>query len=384
MKKIAIIGSTGSIGTQALDVVRKHPDKLKVVALAAGRNVGLLTEQVREFKPDYAAIDFEGAYSQLSRDCDCWTGQGMEAIASLAALEEIDLALIAVSGAAGIWSAYQAAGCGKTIGLANKESLVAAGSLIMPLAAAKGAVLLPVDSEHSAIFQCLQGDKRTVRKIWLTASGGPFRGHSQASMVSVTREQALRHPKWSMGAKITVDSATLMNKGLEVIEAHHLFGISYDNIDVVVHPQSVIHSMVEYVDGAVLGHLGVPDMRIPIQYAFSYPDRWESPAPRLDLLQLAQLDFEAPNRADFPALDLAYAAGRRGGTMPAVMNGANEAAVDSFLKDEIGFLDIAAAVEKVMARHSVIDEPNLEEIMESDLWARQACRSVLKQGGKQL
>jgi len=378
LKRIAILGSTGSIGTQALDVVRRNPHKLRVEALAAGRNVEKLIAQTEEFKPAYAAINDEAGYPQLSRSCNCRTGQGKEAIASLAALEEIDLVLIAVSGAAGIWATYEAIRAGKAVALANKESLVTAGTVIMPLAAESGAMLLPVDSEHSAIFQCIQGEEKSVDKIWITASGGPFRTWNPSQLAAVTPEQALRHPKWRMGPKITVDSATLMNKGLEVIEAHHLFGLSYDRIKVVIHPQSIVHSLVEFRDGSFLGHLGVPDMRIPIQYAFSYPERWDNPAPVLDLLQMGSLDFFPPDKGGFPALELAFAAGGRGGTMPAVLNAANEVAVSHFLNNKIGFLEIAGIVEKVMGIHKVIEAPSLEEIMAADKWARAEAMGYMK------
>jgi len=248
----------------------------------------------------------------------------------------------------------------------------------MPLAAESGAMLLPVDSEHSAIFQCIQGEEKSVDKIWITASGGPFRTWNPSQLAAVTPEQALRHPKWRMGPKITVDSATLMNKGLEVIEAHHLFGLSYDRIKVVIHPQSIVHSLVEFRDGSFLGHLGVPDMRIPIQYAFSYPERWDNPAPVLDLLQMGSLDFFPPDKGGFPALELAFAAGGRGGTMPAVLNAANEVAVSHFLNNKIGFLEIAGIVEKVMGIHKVIEAPSLEEIMAADKWARAEAMGYMK------
>lgn len=379
MKRIAIIGSTGSIGVQALDVVRHNPDKLKVVALAAGRNAKLLAEQVAEFKADYAAICEAGSYPELSARCDCWTGQGMEALGFLASLEKIDLVLVAVSGAAGIYPTYKAVAAGKTVGLANKESLVAAGEVIMPLAASSGSSILPVDSEHSAIFQCLRGEEKSVSRLWLTASGGPFREMNGADLHLVTPEQALRHPKWNMGKKISVDSATLMNKGLEVIEAHHLFAVSYDQIRVVIHPQSIVHSLVEFLDGSLLGHLGVPDMRMPIQYAFSYPERWEVVGERLDLLQMGQLDFSPPDFRRFPALELALSAGRQGGTMPAVMNAANEIAVGSFLQGKLSFTGIVNAVEAVMGWHQVIIDPTLSEIMATDGWAREACIRYIKE-----
>jgi len=378
LKRIAIIGSTGSIGVQALDVVRRHPEKLEVVALAAGSNAELLARQAAEFNARYAAVFDKAAYPELAARCRCWTGAGLEAVNFLASLDEADLVLIAVSGAAGIYPTYEAAAAGKTVALANKESLVAAGDVIMPLARASGSMILPVDSEHSAIFQCLQGEKESVFRLWLTASGGPFRETDIAELEFVTPEQALRHPKWNMGKKITVDSATLMNKGLEVIEAHHLFAVSYDQIGVVIHPQSIVHSLVEFVDGSLLGHLGVPDMRLPIQYAFSYPERWESACERLNLLQLGELNFYPPDHKKFPALELAVSAGRRGGTMPAVMNAANEIAVESFLEGKLRFKDIPVMVERVMGQHRVVANPSLSEIMAADKWAREACRRILR------
>ncbi|MGI6548875.1 MAG: 1-deoxy-D-xylulose-5-phosphate reductoisomerase [Syntrophomonadales bacterium] len=379
MKRIAIIGSTGSIGVQALDVIRHNPDKLEVVALAAGRNARLLAEQAAEFNADYAAISYPGSYEELKSLCHCWTGQGMEAVTFLTSLEDVDLVLVAVSGAAGIYPTYKAVAAGKTVGLANKESLVAAGEVIMPLAQATGATILPVDSEHSAIFQCLQGEEKWISRIWLTASGGPFREIEADKLEFVTPEEALRHPKWNMGKKITIDSATLMNKGLEVIEAHHLFAVSYDQISVVIHPQSIVHSLVEFLDGSLLGHFGVPDMRMPIQYAFSYPERWETVGERLDLGQLGELQFSSPDLQKFPALDLALAAGRQGGTMPAVMNAANEIAVESFLEGTLNFTGIVSAVEKVMGQHQVINNPDLPQIMAADTWAREACIRFIKE-----
>ncbi|MGE5544726.1 MAG: 1-deoxy-D-xylulose-5-phosphate reductoisomerase [Bacillota bacterium] len=377
MKQIAIIGSTGSIGVQALDVIRHYPDKLKVVALAAGSNAELLAEQVAEFNAEYAAVFEAESYPELTARCDCGTGQGSDAIAYLATLGNVDRVLVAVSGAAGISPTYKAVAAGKTVGLANKESLVAAGDVIMPLAKSSGARILPVDSEHSAIFQCLQGEEKSVFRLWLTASGGPFREMNAGGLRFVTPEQALRHPKWNMGKKISIDSATLMNKGLEVIEAHHLFAVSYDHISVVIHPQSIVHSLVEFTDGSLLGHLGVPDMRMPIQYAFSYPERWEAVCERLDLLQLGELSFSPPDLQKFPALELAMMAGRQGGTMPAVMNAANEVAVKGFLEGKLGFIEIVSTVEKVMGQHTIIANPTLNEIMASDSWAREACKRYI-------
>ncbi len=379
MKKIAIIGSTGSIGIQALDVVRQNPDKLKVVALAAGQNATKVAEQAAEFKADYAAVFEAGSYPELADRCECWVGQGRDAIGFIASLQEVDLVLVAVSGAAGIWPTYKAITSGKTVGLANKESLVAAGEVIMPLVGALGSRIIPVDSEHSAIYQCLQEEAKSLHQIWLTASGGPFWETAKEDLFTVTAEQALRHPKWNMGPKISIDSATLMNKGLEVIEAHHLFAVNYDQINVVIHPQSIVHSLVEFVDGSFLAQLGIPDMRIPIQYAFSFPERWETVSRRLDLMKVGKLEFLAPDNAKFPALELAFVAGRKGGTMPAVMNAANEVAVSSFLQGKLSFMGIVSAVEAVMGRHQVIDSPTLSEIMAADDWAREVCYRYIKE-----
>lgn len=378
-KRLSIIGSTGSIGEQALDVVRKHPDKFEVVAIGTGRNARRLAEQAREFGVSYVALFDKEGYDELSRECSADIGYGREAIEYIAQLEDVDQVLVAVSGAAGIFPALKAAQAGKQIALANKESLVAAGEIIMPMLKRTGATILPVDSEHSAIFQCIRNEAKSVERLWLTASGGPFRGFDIQELSEVGPEMALRHPNWSMGQKITIDSATLLNKGLEVIEAHHLFNVDYNNIEVVIHPESIIHSMVEFNDGALLAHLGVPDMRIPIQYAFTYPERWESPAQRLDLFKTGRLQFERPDNKNFPALQLAYQAGRQGGTMPAVMNAANEVAVQEFLSKRLSFIGIVNLVEKTMNKHDCIYDPGLEDILAADAWAREVSCELLKE-----
>lgn len=376
LKKVAIIGSTGSIGEQALDVVRRHPDKLKVVALAAGSNWSLLLEQAREFQPQQIAVGDERAYRQMKCRYDGEIGLGMEEICRLACHEEADLVLIAVSGSAGILPTYSAVDKGKTVALANKESLVAAGEVIMAASRRSGALIIPVDSEHSAIFQCLKGEDSYVERLWLTASGGPFRQCTQEELAAVTPDMALRHPNWRMGAKITVDSATLMNKGLEVLEARHLFALDLQKIKVVIHPESIVHSLVEFRDGSFLAHLGATDMRIPIQYAFSFPERWISPAKTLDLVHLGGLHFYPPDEERFPALSLAYEVGRRGGTLPCVMSAANEVAVAMFLAGKIPFTGIIEVVEEVLARHQNKINPGMDEILAADFWAKEEARAV--------
>jgi 1-deoxy-D-xylulose-5-phosphate reductoisomerase len=378
MKKVAILGSTGSIGVQALDVVRRNREQLEVTALTAGSNAQKLCEQFHEFRPRFIAIRDESQYNLVASECDCWTGQGQEACEFIASLPEIDLVLVAVSGAAGIGPTLEAVRHGKIVALANKESLVAAGDIITETARTSGARIIPVDSEHSAVFQCLRDERKWVHCIWLTASGGPFRALDPLSLEKVTPEMALKHPNWLMGQKITIDSATMMNKGLEVIEAHHLFGLDYEQIRVVIHPESVIHSLVEFSDGSLLGHMGVPDMRIPIQYAFSYPQRWREPCPRLHLDELKALHFERPDYQKFPAFELALQAGKRGGTMPAVMNAANEIAVNAFLKGKLSFNGIPALVEKVMSRHVCSDDRSIGTIMDCDTWARETSRQIIE------
>ncbi len=377
---VAILGSTGSIGTQALDVARRHPDKLRIIALAAHSSSEALVQQAHEFQVKRLVLgDREQrdnvALAQLPQDVR--VDFGLEAIEELCQIEGVDMVLNALSGAVGLRASYRTLTSGKKLALANKESLVVGGDLLMPLVCKDS--LLPVDSEHSAIFQCLLGeDDKTVSRLWLTASGGPFRGRTREQLASVTREQTLAHPTWKMGPKITVDSATLMNKGLEVIEAFHLFGLDYDHISVVVHPQSCIHSMVEYCDGSVKAHLGVTDMRIPIQLAFSYPQRWQAPVEPLDFTQLGALSFEPADEKTFGALALAKEAGRQGGTMPAVLNAANEVAVQSFLNETCGFLDIERIVEQVMLRHDVQSVCSLEQLEQVDGWARTTAEDFLR------
>lgn len=373
MKKLAILGSTGSIGRQTLEVISEHPAELEVVALSAGSNIDLLEKQIRTYRPAVAVVMEPGLAEELRRRLHGWPVEvwfGMEGLKKIASLPEVDTVVSALSGVIGLEPTWAAVRAGKVVALANKETLVAAGELVMREANNRGTKILPVDSEHSAIFQCLRNETAFLRKILLTASGGPFRTWPAEQLSSVTPAMALRHPNWVMGKKITIDSATLMNKGLEVIEARWLFGVDFDQIEVVIHPQSIIHSMVELADGAILAHLGIPDMRIPIQYALSYPERWPNSLPRLELAALRQLTFHHPDYARFPCLALAYSAGRIGGTLPAVMNAANEVAVELFLSQKIGFLDIPRLVEEVMQKHTVHNSPDLEDILAADRWAR--------------
>jgi len=380
---IVILGSTGSIGLQALDVIARHNERFRVVGLAARNEVDVLKEQAEQFKPKAIAVGDNNAYPALKNSIagNVELLSGMEGLSAIAAWPDADIILVAVSGAIGILPTLSAIKAKKQIALANKETLVTAGDLVMQEIKNNNINLIPVDSEHSAIFQCLAREKDNLKKIWLTASGGPFRDFTLQELELVNVEMALCHPNWSMGPKITIDSATLMNKGLEVIEAHHLFGVDYNDIGVLIHPQSIVHSMVELVDGAFLAHLGAADMRIPIQYAFTYPDRLPSSAQYLDFTKLAALEFQAPDIKRFPALELAYEAGRTGGTMPAVLNAANEIAVQYFLGGKIGFTLIPRLVEQVMNRHDTISEPNLEEILSVDKWARILTEDIINRGG---
>lgn len=388
MRRIAILGSTGSIGVQTLDVVRRHSDKLQVVALAAGRRAEEVFAQAREFGASYVALGQEAPDVEVPAGID--VAVGPSAVADLVKLPEVDVVVNALVGAAGLSASYETLRAGKVLALANKESLVVGGELLMPLAAqvdeqrraagcapafGPAGALMPIDSEHGAIYQCLIGESaREVSRLWVTASGGPFRGRTIDELRDITPAQALAHPTWNMGAKITIDSSTLMNKGLEVIEAHHLFAMPYDRISVVVQPQSAIHSMVEFSDGSVKAHLGTTDMRIPIQYALSYPERWDAPVEPLDFTKLGSLQFEAPNTNTFRCLALARAAGERGGTLPCAMNAANEVAVAAFLAGEGSYLGIAACVEAVMEAHDVQPVESVDQLLEVDAWARSYAR----------
>lgn len=369
MKKIAILGSTGSIGTQTLEIVRTNGD-LEVTALAAGNNIDLLEQQVREFRPKLAAVWKEERAAELKsrvRDMDIEIVSGMDGLLSVAAVPESEILVTAIVGMIGILPTIEAIKAGKDIALANKETLVTAGHIIMPLAKERGVSILPVDSEHSAIFQSLQGGQRkALHKILLTASGGPFRGKKREELKNIQVEDALKHPNWEMGRKITIDSSTMVNKGLEVIEAKWLFGVTVDQIQVVVQPQSIIHSMVEYEDGAVIAQLGTPDMKLPIQYALYYPERRYLPGDRLDFAALQQITFEKPDMDTFYGLKLAYEAGRRGGSLPTVLNAANERAVAMFLDRKIGYLQIPEIIQACMENHKNIENPTVEEILKTE------------------
>ena len=368
-KRIAILGSTGSIGTQALNVIRRHRDLFEVEVLCAGGNADLLVQQALEFRPNAVVIADSSKYDRVS---DALSDKGVKVFAGEASMvdlmemESIDMVLAAIVGFAGLRPTLRAIECGKPVALANKETMVVAGALVTAAAARHRVPILPVDSEHSAIFQCLIGEGSGVDKILLTASGGPFRGRTRADLEGVTLEQALKHPNWSMGRKVTIDSATLMNKGLEVIEAKWLFDVDAEDIEVLVHPQSVVHSMVQFRDGSIKAQLGVPTMETPIQYALSFPDRIESHLPRLDFAQYPSLTFERPDRATFRCLDLAYQAIARGGNIPCVMNAANEVAVQRFIDGRIGFLAIADYVEQAMQQAPYIATPTLDDLLCTD------------------
>ena len=372
MKKIGILGSTGSIGTQTLEIVRSNSD-LQVIALAAGSNVSLMEQQVREFHPMLAVMGSEEAATDLKNriaDTDTRVSAGMEGMLELAILPQMEVLVTAIVGMIGIRPTIAAIKAGKTIALANKETLVTAGHIIMPLAKEKGVSILPVDSEHSAIFQSMHGENRErVSKILLTASGGPFRGKRTEELQDITVEDALKHPNWSMGRKITVDSATLVNKGLEVMEAKWLFDVEPEQIQVVVHPQSIIHSMVEYVDGGIMAQLGMPDMKLPIQYALFYPDRRPMDGRRVDFFALKSISFEEPDVKTFRGLQLAYDAIAAGGSMPTVFNAANEKAVGLFLDKKIRFLAIYDLIQGAMEQHKVIANPTVDEILEAEAQA---------------
>ena len=373
MRKISIIGSTGSIGTQTLDVIRNNPD-FSVAALSCGKNINLLEEQIREFKPRLAAVESEDDAKELRsrlKDIDITIASGMEGLVAVAGCEECDTVVTAIVGMIGVRPTLAAIEAGKDIALANKETLVTAGHLVMKRAAEKGVKILPVDSEHSAIFQSLQGNEgNKIRRILLTASGGPFRGKTRDELRDVTVQQALNHPNWSMGPKITIDSATMVNKGLEIIEAHWLFDVSADMIEVVVQPESIIHSAVEYEDGAVMAQLGVPDMKLPIQYALTYPERRPMQGDKLDFTKMSGINISVPDRNTFKGLDFAYKASDIGGSMPTVLNAANEFAVARFLKGQCRFLDIYDIIEYAMDKHegNVIAQPSLDDILETEKW----------------
>ena len=381
MKQLVILGSTGSIGTQALEVVLEHETDLRVLALAANKNGKLLEEQIRRFRPAYAALYDEEAAKDLRtrvKDLPVHVLSGMEGLKTLASLREGDIVLTSLVGMIGIRPTIAAIEAGKDVALANKETLVAAGDIIMPLVKRHGVRLLPVDSEHSAIFQCLNGEAgNPVEEILLTASGGPFRGKKREDLLHVKKEDALKHPNWTMGAKITIDSATLANKGLEVIEAMHLFQVTPEQIHVLVQPRSIIHSMVRFTDGSVIAQLGLPDMKLPIQYAFFYPKRVPMRAERLSFEKLKQITFEAPDTDTFLPLSLAFTAARTRGTLPAVFNAANEEAVKLFLNDAVSFLSIGELTARACDKHRVVREPSLDDIFAAEEEARQFVREQI-------
>ncbi|NOU84840.1 1-deoxy-D-xylulose-5-phosphate reductoisomerase [Paenibacillus sp. LMG 31460] len=380
MKRIAILGSTGSIGTQTLDIVQHASEKFQIEALSGGYNSQLLIEQVKKFHPKVVSVATKELAEEVSKNVSSSTKvlYGEEGLMEVAASTDADLVVTALVGSQGLKPTMAAIEAGKHIGLANKETLVSAGHIVKDAIRRKGVSLLPIDSEHSAIFQCLNGENRSqIAKITLTASGGSFRDRSREELEGVTVEQALQHPNWSMGAKITIDSATMVNKGLEVIEAHWLFDLSYDQIDVLIHPESVIHSFVEFVDNSVIAQLGNPDMRVPIQYALTYPDRYPTPTNRLDLAAIGKLHFREMDYNRYPCLRMAFESGKQGGTTPTVYNAANEIAVARFLKGEITFLQIEQIIELVLQKHESHSTPHLDVIHEQDIWARAFASSIV-------
>ena len=380
MRKISILGSTGSIGTQTLEVVENLQD-IKVCAISGNSNIDLLEEQARKFQPELVAVmDEKNAETLKGRlaDTDIRVVSGMDGLVEVSTYEGVDTVVTSVVGNVGLKPTFEAIRVGKNIALANKETLVSAGQLVMDLAKKHNIHIYPVDSEHSAIFQSLQGNEgNKIERILLTASGGPFRGKKREELLHVTAADALKHPNWSMGNKITIDSATLMNKGLEVMEAKWLFGVDVDQIEVLVHPQSIVHSAVEYEDGAIMAQLGEPDMRVPIQYALTYPKRVKNPFPRVDFAQRANLTFDKPDMETFKCLSLAYRALKTGGTLPAVLNGANEVAVARFLKGDITFLQIPELIEQTMDAYTVKYEYTLEDLLEADAWAKDYAAKVV-------
>jgi len=382
MKRIAILGSTGSIGRSALAVVDAHPDRLSVAALAAGENAALLAEQVTKYRPVLVAMATGTAIDRLRANLPAGVavaGSGRDGLVAVATAPDVDIVLCASSGTDGLEAVLAAIEHRKTIALANKEVLVMAGGIVIEAARRHGALILPVDSEHNALHQCLHGRAVSeVRRLVLTASGGPFRGRTSSELLGVSAEEALRHPTWRMGRKITIDSATLMNKGLEVIEAHWLFGVRADQIDVLIHPQSVVHSMVELTDGSIIAQLGVTDMQLPIQYAFSYPERWAAPLPPLDLAAAGRLDFDVPDTRAFPCLRLAYRALEAERSLPVVLNAANEIVVARFLEGRLGFPSIAHVIEETMSAHQPAEVTSLASVRNVDQWAREYSQELAR------
>ncbi len=380
MKHLSILGSTGSIGTQTLDIVRQHPDKFKIVGLTANQNTELLIKQIKEFGPLAVSVMDLRKASEVLNFTSIPVYNGIEGLNKIATLKEADTVINSLVGSIGVEPTYNAIKAKKNIALANKETLVTAGSVIMKTARENNISITPIDSEHSAILQCIKNEnKKDIKKIIITCSGGPFKNHTKEQLENVTKNDALKHPTWNMGAKITIDSATLMNKGFEVIEAHWLYGIDYDKIEVVIHPQSIVHSFVEFKDNSVIAQLGLPDMKIPIQYALSYPERFESSFEnKLDLAKIKNLEFSLPDFEKFPCLRYAYEAGKIGGTMPAVLNAANEIAVKYFLEGKIKFLDIQKIIRKMMDLHKVILNPTLKEILEVDKSIKEETQKIIE------
>ena len=380
MKHLSILGSTGSIGTQTLDIVRQFPEEFKIVGLTANQNSDLLLKQIKEFKPKAVAIIDKSKVDDLLNFSSCQVYVGTDGLNKIATLQESDTVVNALVGSAGIEPTYNAIRSKKNIALANKETLVAAGSIIMEELKKNDVTLMPIDSEHSAIFQCLNGENiEELSKITITCSGGPFRNSTMQQLENATAQYALKHPTWNMGDKITIDSSTLMNKGFEVIEAHWLYGIDYDKIKIVIHPQSIIHSLVEFVDRSVIAQFGLPDMKIPIQYALTYPKRFQSMTKSLELARIKTLDFEEPDFEKFPCLRYAYDAGVKGGTLAAAMNAANEIAVNAFLANKIRFLDIQRLVKRMMDEHKLIINPKLKEIIGVDMKVKEETKRAIEE-----
>ena len=379
MKNISILGSTGSIGTQTLDIVKNNPDEFMVVGLTANKNIELLKNQINEFKPEAVGVMDEEKADLLKQNVDINVYSGIDGIIKIAALNEIDTVVNSLVGSVGVKPTVEAIRNKKNIALANKETLVTAGSVVMEEVKKNNVRLMPIDSEHSAIFQCLNNENvNDVNEITITASGGPFKNYSKAQLENVTVQDALRHPTWNMGNKITIDSATLMNKGFEVIEAHWLYDIPYEKVEVVIHPQSIIHSLVEFKDNSTLAQLSLPDMKLPIQYALSYPKRLPLNIKKLNLMEVKNLSFEKPNFELFPCLGYAYDAGNKSGTLPAVLNAANEAAVYAFLDNKIKFLDIHRLINKMMQKHNIIKNPNLNQILDVDKKIKEETQEVIE------
>ena len=381
MKSLSILGSTGSIGTQTLDIVKHNPSEFKIIGLTTNKNIELLKKQIREFKPEAVAVMDSEKAGLLKNEVDINVYSGIDGIIKIATLSGADTVVNSLVGSAGVKPTIEAIKAKKNIALANKEALVTAGSVIMQEVKKNNVILMPIDSEHSAIFQCLNGENTdNVEKIIITASGGPFRDCSKEQLKNIKVEDALKHPTWKMGSKITIDSATLMNKGFEVIEAHWLYNIPYKKIETVIHPQSIIHSLVEFKDNSVIAQLGLPNMKIPIQYALSYPKRFGSDSKKLDLAEIKNLSFSKPNFALFPCLKFAYDAGIAGGTLPAVLNAANEIAVYAFLENKIKFLDIQKLIKKMLQEHNIKKNPNLNEILDVDKKVKEETKRIIESG----